>query len=155
MATAASVTGKALHDTANNAFKAQYTRYVRNSLWAAFFIHVLVFVLSPEFTFKPYKLKEEHFEVIDVPDNIEIPPPPKEIALPQVPVEAADDDTTEEEMAPTTFDSFEDMPPPPPPTGGGGMQGVGICGGAGRGLGPRAGGGPRPSAVGCQRPRRA
>ena len=120
MATAAPATGKALHDTANNAFKAQYTRYVRNSLWLAFFVHILVFVLSPEFTFKPYKLKEEHFEVVDVPDNIEIPPPPKEIAPPQVPVEAAADDDTDEEIAPTTFDSFEDMPPPPPPSGGGG-----------------------------------
>lgn len=116
---AASITGKTLHDTANNAFKAQYTRYVRNSLYWAFFIHVLVFVLSPEFTFKPYRLKEEHFEVVEVPDNIEIPPPPKEIAPPPVLVEAADDEDTQDEIAPTTFDSFEDMPPPPPPSGGG------------------------------------
>lgn len=120
MTSVTSPTGRTLHDTANNAFKAQYGKYVRNSLWAAFFVHVLVFTLSPEFTFKPYKLKEEHFEVIDVPDNIEIPPPPQEIAPPQVPVEAADDDASEEEIAPTTFDSFEDMPPPPPPSGGGG-----------------------------------
>jgi len=121
MATASSITGKTLHDTANNAFKAKYARYVRNSLWAAFFIHILVFVLSPEFTFKPYRLTEETFEVVDLPANIEIPPPPKEIALPQVPVEAAEgDDDTEDDIAPTTFDSFEDMPPPPPPSGGGG-----------------------------------
>jgi len=53
--------------------------------------------------------------------QINIPPPPKEIALPQVPVEAAEgDEDTEDDMAPTTFDSFEDMPPPPPPSSGGG-----------------------------------
>ena len=109
-----------LHSTANSAFKGQYGKYMRNAIWSAFLVHILVFVLSPEFTFKPYRLKEEQFEVVDVPDDISIPPPPKEIAPPQVPVEAADDDADEEEIAPTTFDSFEDMPPPPPPSGGGG-----------------------------------
>lgn len=107
--------------TANVAFKAKYKKYVRNSLLWAILIHIAAFVLSPEFTFKPYKLKEEQFEVVEIPADITIPPPPKEIALPQVPVEAADDDAdTEEDIAPTTFDSFEDMPPPPPPSSGGG-----------------------------------
>lgn len=107
--------------SANQAFKAKYGKYVRNSVIWAVVIHILAFVLSPEFTFKPYKLKEEQFEVVEIPADISIPPPPKEIALPQVPVEAADDDAdTEEDIAPTTFDSFEDMPPPPPPSSGGG-----------------------------------
>jgi protein TonB len=113
------VTTDTLHATANSVFKSKYHRYLRNSVLWAVFIHINIFVFSPEFTFKPYKLKEETFEVVDVPDNIEIPPPPKEIAPPQVPVEAADDEATDEEIAPTTFDSFEDMPPPPPPSSGG------------------------------------
>lgn len=108
----------AIQESANKAFKAQYPRYLRNALFGALFLHVCVFVLSPPFTFKPYKLKEEQFEVIDVPDNIEIPPPPKEIQMPQVPVEAADDeDADTEDLPETTFDDFEDMPPPPPPGG--------------------------------------
>jgi protein TonB len=107
-----------LHTTANTVFKARYQRYIRNSIIWAFVIHVLVFVLSPEFTFKPYKLREERFEVVEIPDNIEIPPPPQEIQQPQVDIQAAEDDeATEDEIAPTTFDSFEDMPPPPPPSG--------------------------------------
>lgn len=107
--------------TANTEFKAKYGKYVRNSLIWACVIHVMAFVLSPEFTFKPYKLKEEQFEVVEIPADISIPPPPKEIALPQVPVEAANDDSeAEDDIAPTTFDSFEDMPPPPPPSTGGG-----------------------------------
>jgi protein TonB len=107
--------------TANTQFKAKYHRYLRNSVIWAFVIHIAAFVLSPEFTFKPYKLKEETFEVVELPANIEIPPPPKEVALPQVPVEAAEgDEDTEDDIAPTTFDSFEDMPPPPPPSSGGG-----------------------------------
>ena len=78
--------------TANAQFKAKYHRYLRNSLIWAVVIHILSFVLSPEFTFTPYKLKEETFEVVELPANIEIPPPPQEIALPQVPVEAAEGD---------------------------------------------------------------
>jgi len=110
---------KTLHDTANAEFKARYGKYIRNSLWLAILIHVSVFVFSPEFTFKPYKLKEEKFEVVDVPDDITIPPPPKEIAPPQVPIAAAsDEDVSDQEIAPTTFESFEDMPPPPPPSSG-------------------------------------
>ena len=106
--------------TANREFKSQYPRYVRNAMIGAVVFHVLLFILSPPFTFKPYKLKDEQFEVIDIPDNIEIPPPPEEIAMPRVPVEAADDEDVETEDLPeTTFDDFDDMPPPPPPGGGG------------------------------------
>ena len=111
---------RTLHQTANTVFKAQYNRIIRRSIVGAIIIHIGVFVFSPEFTFKPYKLREEQFEVVEVPENIEIPPPPQEIQQPQVDIQAAEDDEAdEEEIAPTTFDSFEDMPPPPPPSGGG------------------------------------
>jgi protein TonB len=105
--------------SANAEFKNKYGKYVRNALLCAIVIHFLIFFFSPPFTFKPYKLKEERFEVVELPQNIEIPPPPKEVALPQVPVEAAEgEEESDEEIAPTTFDSFEDMPPPPAPTSG-------------------------------------
>lgn len=108
----------AVSANANTAFKAKYTKYLRRAVMAAIFFHVALFVLSPPFTFKPYRLKEEQFEVIEIPDNIEIPPPPKEIAMPQVPVEAADDEEADaEELPETTFDDFDEMPPPPPPGG--------------------------------------
>lgn len=106
--------------SANEIFKGKYQKYVRYSLLWAVVIHFLFFYLSPPFEFKPYKLREETFEVVDLPQNIEIPPPPKEIALPQVPVEAASDDEVDDEadIAPTTFENLEDMPPPPPPSSG-------------------------------------
>lgn len=111
----------AIRISANKAFKQRYSQYIRNALYGAVVFHVLLFVLSPPFTFKPYTLNEERFEVIDIPDNIEIPPPPKEVAMPQVPVEAADDEADESEDLPeTSFDTFDDLPPPPPPGGGGG-----------------------------------
>lgn len=106
--------------TANVEFKARYGKYVRRALIGAVVLHGLTFVLSPPFTFKPYQLREEKFEVIELPENIEIPPPPKEIAMPQVPVEAASDDDADEveDLPETTFEDFSDMPPPPPPGGG-------------------------------------
>ncbi len=104
---------------ANVEFKAKYGKYIRYSLLGAIFLHVALFVLSPPFEFKPYQLKEEKFEVVELPENIEIPPPPKEIAMPQVPVEAASDEDADdvEELPETTFEDFADMPPPPPPGG--------------------------------------
>ena len=109
----------AILDSANSRFKGSYPKYVRNAIIGAVILHIALFVLSPPFTFKPYKLKEEQFVVVDVPDNIEIPPPPKEIQMPSVPVEAADDeDADTEDMPETTFDDFDKMPPPPPPGGG-------------------------------------
>jgi len=103
--------------TANNRFKAKYPRYISCAVICGVVIHALAFVLSPEFSFKPYRLKEQALEVIQLPANIEIPPPPKEIALPQVPVEAASGEEVaeDENIAPTTFDNIEDLPPPPPP----------------------------------------
>ena len=84
--------------SANVEFKSKYGKYVRNALIGAVVIHFLIFFFSPPFTFKPYKLKEERFEVVELPQNIEIPPPPKEVALPQVPVEAAEgEEETDEE----------------------------------------------------------
>ncbi|MEJ2721350.1 MAG: hypothetical protein P8181_09450, partial [bacterium] len=105
--------------TANVQFKRKYGKYLRYSLIGAIIVHVSLFVLSPPFEFKPYKLKEEKFEVVELPENIEIPPPPKEIAMPQVPVEAASDEEADdvEDLPETTFEDFSDMPPPPPPGG--------------------------------------
>jgi protein TonB len=106
--------------TANVEFKAKYGMYVRRAILAAVVIHGLTFVLSPPFTFKPYQLKEEKFEVVEMAEEIEIPPPPKEVAMPQVPIEAANDEDADdvEDLPETTFDDFTDMPPPPPPGGG-------------------------------------
>jgi TonB family protein len=105
--------------TANVEFKAQYGKYIRWSLLGAIVIHALVFVFSPPFTFKPYQLREEKFEVVDVPEDIEIPPPPQEVQMPTVPVEAATDEEADDaqDLPETTFDDFSDMPPPPPPGG--------------------------------------
>ncbi len=83
-------------------------------------LHFVAFVFTPQFTITPYKLKEEQFEVVDIPDQIELPPPPPDVPPPPVAVQAAEDESeATDEVAETTFENFEDMPPPPPPSGGG------------------------------------
>jgi protein TonB len=102
---------------------AQNGKYVRWSLLAAVVLHFTAFVFTPAFTITPYKLKEEQFEVVEIPDQIELPPPPPDVPPPPVAVQAAEDDSdADQEIAETTFENFEDMPPPPPPTGGGGAD---------------------------------
>ncbi len=63
----------------------------------------------------------EELEMIELPPEIEIPPPPEAISRPATPVMATadiDDDIT---IAPTTFadNPIEDLPPPPTDDGGG------------------------------------
>ena len=99
----------------NVEFKKGYSKYIRNAFFGALVVHFLIFYFSPPFEFKPYVLREEYFEAIDLPEQFDIPPPPKEIEQPAVPIEAAEGEEVDEEaeIAPTSFDRIEDVPPPP------------------------------------------
>jgi protein TonB len=102
---------------ANQKFKAGYNRYLRNSLYATLVIHFVGVYFSPPFEFKPYVLKEQEFIVIETAEDFELPPPPKEIDQPVVPIAAEEGEEVDEdtEIAPTSFDRIENLPPPPPP----------------------------------------
>jgi protein TonB len=101
----------------NVRFKKGYNKYLRNSLFGAIVVHFLIFYFTPKFEFKPYVLREEYFEAIELPEQFDIPPPPQEVAQPAIPMEAAEGEEVDEEadIAPTTFDDIESLPPPPPP----------------------------------------
>ena len=107
----------ALAAVENVKFKKGYNRYLRNALFGAIVVHFLIFYFTPQFEFKPYVLREEYFEAIDLPEQFDIPPPPQEIAQPAIPMEAAEGEEVDEDadIAPTTFDAIDDLPPPPPP----------------------------------------
>jgi protein TonB len=103
--------------TENDRFKARYNTYFRRALYATLAVCVLVFWFSPQIVVTPYKLAEEEIQVVDIPQNFDIPPPPQELPRPQVPIEAAPDAEVDEEVEiadtlPTDFDYV-----PPPPTG--------------------------------------
>jgi len=110
--------------TVQQLIKKQYPKLLR---WAAFLALIIVlaaFLFTPVYVPNPYKLKEEVFEVIQVPDEIEIPPPPQEIDMPKVRVEIeiSDEASEEDTIEDTSFDDIESMPPPPTSAGAGGPQ---------------------------------
>jgi protein TonB len=102
---------------ANVKFKKGYSRYIRYSFVGALVIHFLVFYFSPPFEFQPYVLEEEYFEAVELPEQFNIPPPPKEVSQPAVPIEAEEGEEVDDaaEIAPTSFDKIDNLPPPPPP----------------------------------------
>jgi protein TonB len=110
----------------NAEFKGKYRKYVRNAVWMAALIHIVLFAVFPAVSFKPYQLKEEKLELVDLPPEFEVPPAPREIAMPQVNVVPAEDGEAAPDnldLPATTFDAFSSMPPPPPPSTGGDAQG--------------------------------
>jgi protein TonB len=104
------------HITAEQRLKNDYPRMFRIALLWALAIHALAFLFMPEFKPEPYHLREKPaVEAINIPDQFEIPPPPKEEVKPQVPTEIApsDEASEEETIAATTFEV--DAPPELPP----------------------------------------
>jgi protein TonB len=82
---------------------------------AATVVHFMLFQFWPTLTAEDVSFSSEELETIELPPEIEIPPPPEQIARPATPViatAAVDEDIT---IAPTTFEEnpVEDLPPPP------------------------------------------
>jgi protein TonB len=108
----------ALQATAHVKFKEGYNRYMRNAFIAAVAFHVLMVVMTPRITYKPFVLREQYLEAVELPTSFELPPPPKEVSAPVVPIEAASDEEADAEagdIAPTSFTDLSALPPPPPP----------------------------------------
>jgi TonB family protein len=110
--------------TENDRFKARYGRYLTVALLLSLVSWVNIFLFTPELEIEPYRLREEIIEVIDIPDIIDLPPPPQELPKPQVPIEAAPDEEVEDdvEIAETMPDNFDG----PLPDMGGGAGGAGT-----------------------------
>jgi periplasmic protein TonB len=110
----------ATYDTANDRFKRSFGDWFWYSIAAAAMVHLMLFAFFPEMSSADMSMSSEELIAIDIPDQIEIPPPPEQIARPATPVVSAamiDDDIT---IAPTTFDAnpIENLPPPPTSSGG-------------------------------------
>lgn len=96
--------------SANAEFKAQYNKTLRWSALIAILVTIIAFIVSPEITFTPYKLRQEEIEVVDMddqPEDIELPPPPAEAPPPPKVIEAAPDDEVTEDV--DIADTFLDM----------------------------------------------
>jgi protein TonB len=107
--------------TANVEFKSRYRKYFDIALLLSLGVHLFAFAFVPQIDINPSKTNADELEVIDIPPEIEIPPPPKAIERPKIPIESLDEDVEEEEtIEDTTFnpDDMLDAPPPPPPGSG-------------------------------------
>lgn len=93
-----------MNETANDRFKNQSGNWLWMSVVAATVVHFALFAFWPDMTAADYEWTPEAFEAIELPDEIEIPPPPEQIARPATPVVSdavIDEDIT---IASTTFE---------------------------------------------------
>ncbi len=105
---------------ANLEFKLKYRKYLDVALIVSLGIHLVAFVLLPRIQIEGSKTVIDEIEVIEIPPEVDIPPPPKEIARPKIPVESLDESVEEEEtIEDTDFDptNMPDAPPPPSSSG--------------------------------------
>lgn len=105
----------ALNETANDRFKAGFGNWFWGSVVAATLVHFLVFAFFPSLQAEDVSFETDELEAIELPPEVEIPPPPERIARPATPV--IGDANIEEDItiAATTFEAtpVENLPPPP------------------------------------------
>ena len=104
-----------LEETANERLKRTFSSWFWGSMIAATVVHFGAFAFWPELTTEDFSFTTEELEAIELPPEIDIPPPPQAIARPATPVIAAADIAEDITIAPTTFEDnpVEDLPPPP------------------------------------------
>ena len=101
--------------TANERFKQGFGDWFWASIAVATVVHFLIFAFFPSLRAEDVSWSREQLEAVELPPEVEIPPPPEQIARPATPVisEAQiDEDVT---IAATTFEAnpIENLPPPP------------------------------------------
>lgn len=101
-------------------FKRRHASFVKWAILASLVAHVLVFLLSPPFSFKPYELEQgREMMVIDPPAELILPKPPPEPPLPDIRVAAPGEEDVADETIPGTSPlDLKDLPMPPPPVSG-------------------------------------
>lgn len=105
-------------NTANDRFKSGFANWFWGGVAIATVVHFIMFAFWPEMKAEDISSTEEALTSVELPPEIEIPPPPQAIARPATPVisdAVIDDDIT---IASTTFadNPVENLPPPPSAT---------------------------------------
>ena len=102
-------------ETENDRFKRSFRSWFWGSMIAATVIHFMLFQFWPTLSAEDVSFTAEELEIIELPPDIEIPPPPEAISRPATPVMATADIDEDITIAPTTFadNPIEDLPPPP------------------------------------------
>lgn len=104
--------------TANERFKGRFRTWFWGGMIAAVAAHFAAFAYLPELTTDDFSFMAEELTAVELPPEVDIPPPPQAIARPAVPVMASADISEDITIAPTTFESnpVDELPPPPTAT---------------------------------------
>jgi periplasmic protein TonB len=104
-----------LAETANERLKRTFNSWFWGSMIVATVAHFGTFAFWPELTAEDFSFTAEELTAIELPPEIEIPPPPQQISRPATPVMASADIDEDITIAPTTFEEnpIEELPPPP------------------------------------------
>ncbi len=104
-----------IFETANDRFKQSFGSMFWGSMIVATVIHFAIMAYWPDLEASDVSFAMDEIEAIELPPEIEIPPPPEAIARPANPVVTSAAIDTNVTIAPTTFEQnpIEDLPPPP------------------------------------------
>jgi protein TonB len=105
-------------ETANDRFKRGFGNWFWGSLVVATVLHFVMFAFWPDMSAADYAMSTQEFEAIDLPPEIEIPPPPQQIARPATPIVSEANIDQDITIAATTFEDnpIEMLPAPPTAT---------------------------------------
>ncbi len=101
--------------TANDRFKRSFGPWLWGSMIAATLFHFVLIRYFPTLSAADFSFNAREFETIELPPEVEIPPPPETIQRPAMPVVAQTELEEDITIAPTTFDEnpVDELPPPP------------------------------------------
>lgn len=101
--------------SANERFKNRFRSWFWSAMITATVVHFAAFAYLPELTTEDFSFVAEELTAIELPPEVEIPPPPETIGRPATPVMASADISEEITISPTTFDAnpVDELPPPP------------------------------------------
>ena len=102
-----------LMDTANNRFKRRYGKYFAMAVAISLFGHVAFILGIPSLSGDIKSHEDSLMESIELPPEVVIPPPPKALAKPSVPIaaqEEVNEDITIDETTPPPPDLIPEVP---------------------------------------------
>jgi protein TonB len=106
------------YDSAHEKLKQRYTRYMFYASLGAVALTGMGAVFSPPYIPTPYQLRERTAVSVELPDEIVVPPPPADVARPEIAraFEESDEADATETIAPTDFNPFAppEIPSAPP-----------------------------------------
>lgn len=102
------------HETVNDRFKRTSPTWFWTGIILATTAHFVVIATWPELEAEDVSFEMDEIKSIEMPPEVEIPPPPQSIQRPAVPVVSANI-STDITIDETTFEAnpVEDLPPPP------------------------------------------